>query len=744
MSQSLAMSRFRMNVSRSSRAKSIELASRGFTLLVSFVFALQTGYSQCCCVQSVDYGPPDMCEGLTCDPSSCIDLWVPDGPSAPVLPEYLPVEGLVGWWPFNGNANDESGNANHGFVFGPQLSLDRLGDVGTSYEFDGEDDFISFGDLSYVEAGEFGEYSISLWVNPLRFNSSLDGDQFFLLGDEINQNNGVIYQVHSSHGFGSYTSGSVDYHGYCSCFPSLNDWINYTVVQGDSGQVLYINGISWGLLTTIPNNEVPDTFRLGSFVGCDGPCRRPFHGRLDDIGIWNRALTAEEVMALYLGNQPVLGCTDSAACNFNTSANSDDGSCVFPTCNISGAINYEPEGSCPSESACVFLPGPFPTDGLIAFYPFDGNAIGALPGNPVGEVIGADFGENRFGQSGKSARFQGGDWIRVNDNAGMRPESFAISVWTLMENQGGPILVLAKNAGNGGYESIDIVGWHSNGIMCNIGGPNFWGLWLGDGVDGTFPRGVWNHVVYQFSDAANTVEVFVNGQRVLSGYEYASIQYDSGPWSFGAEFENAVPSWWLHGMVDDFALWNRTLSDCEILQIYTGDLCVPGCTDPAACNFSAEANSDDGSCIEAGCTDPAACNFVPEAGCDDGSCAPAEAVPGCMEAAACNYDAAAVCAGLCVYPPAGSADCGAGSAFCGEGMVWDAAQQQCLIDPAYVAGIAAGAAQGACGPWTVWDAGAGQCVGAATPACASDLSGNGSIGIEDLLILLSEFAMMCP
>jgi hypothetical protein len=132
----------------------------------------------------------------------------------------------------------------------------------------------------------------------------------------------------------------------------------------------------------------------------------------------------------------------------------------------------------------------------------------------------------------------------------------------------------------------------------------------------------------------------------------------------------------------------------DSLQLYLGNPLVSGCTDPAACNFSADANSDDGSCIEAGCTDPAACNFDPEAGCDDGSCAPAEAVPGCMEAAACNYDAAAVCAGPCVYPPAGSADCGAGAAVCGEGRVWDAAQQTCLIDPAYVAGIAAGAAQG--------------------------------------------------
>jgi len=43
------------------------------------------------------------------------------------LPSYLPKDGLVGWWPFNGNANDESGNGNHGTVNGATLTTDRNG-----------------------------------------------------------------------------------------------------------------------------------------------------------------------------------------------------------------------------------------------------------------------------------------------------------------------------------------------------------------------------------------------------------------------------------------------------------------------------------------------------------------------------------------------------------------------------------------------------------------------------------------
>ena len=51
------------------------------------------------------------------------------------VPSYVPTNGLVGWWPFNGNANDESGNGNNGTVNGATLTSDRFGNVNMAYDF---------------------------------------------------------------------------------------------------------------------------------------------------------------------------------------------------------------------------------------------------------------------------------------------------------------------------------------------------------------------------------------------------------------------------------------------------------------------------------------------------------------------------------------------------------------------------------------------------------------------------------
>jgi uncharacterized protein (TIGR02145 family) len=55
-----------------------------------------------------------------------------------------------------------------------------------------------------------------------------------------------------------------------------------------------------------------------------------FRGDFDDFGFWNRALTEEEILALYNSDPSISGCTDSTACNFDSEATSDDGSCVYP------------------------------------------------------------------------------------------------------------------------------------------------------------------------------------------------------------------------------------------------------------------------------------------------------------------------------------------------------------------------------------------------------------------------------
>ena len=53
------------------------------------------------------------------------------------VPNYVPTNGLVAFWPFNGNANDASGNGNNGAVNGATLTTDRNGNANSAYNFDG-------------------------------------------------------------------------------------------------------------------------------------------------------------------------------------------------------------------------------------------------------------------------------------------------------------------------------------------------------------------------------------------------------------------------------------------------------------------------------------------------------------------------------------------------------------------------------------------------------------------------------
>ena len=76
------------------------------------------------------------------------------------IPNYVPSNGLVGWWPFTGNANDESGNANSGAILGATLTSDRFGSPNNAYSFS----------VGYIICGNIAiptldTISISFWYN---------------------------------------------------------------------------------------------------------------------------------------------------------------------------------------------------------------------------------------------------------------------------------------------------------------------------------------------------------------------------------------------------------------------------------------------------------------------------------------------------------------------------------------------------------------------------------------------------
>ena len=208
------------------------------------------------------------------------------------IPSYVPTNGLVGWWPFNGNANDESGNGNHGTVNGATLAADRFGNAGKAYSFDGVDDYIStnnpLGNLS-------SDFSFCVYVNL----SSWKSGQFVHIGiDQIAfPRDGFGYGLGGSHEFVSLLS-NINWYNSGYQFTNLTTWLHACIIRRYNSLLYYVNGAYIGS-NSIPSISPPSNTM---FFASGAPQYENLNGLLDDIAIYNRALTAAEVQQLYLGN----------------------------------------------------------------------------------------------------------------------------------------------------------------------------------------------------------------------------------------------------------------------------------------------------------------------------------------------------------------------------------------------------------------------------------------------------------
>jgi hypothetical protein len=81
-----------------------------------------------------------------------------------VIPDYVSNDGLIGWYPFNGNANDEAQNANDGYVNGASLQLDKNNENNSLFHFDGVDDNISIENDSDFNFDNTDPFSIQVWI----------------------------------------------------------------------------------------------------------------------------------------------------------------------------------------------------------------------------------------------------------------------------------------------------------------------------------------------------------------------------------------------------------------------------------------------------------------------------------------------------------------------------------------------------------------------------------------------------
>jgi hypothetical protein len=176
---------------------------------------------------------------------------------------------------------------------------------------------------------------------------------------------------------------------------------------------------------------------------------------------------------------------------------------------------------------------------------------------------------------------------------------------------------------------------------------------------------------------------------------------------------------WEIELVNGYASSGAVLYDVDLVL---NGVCevnpVPGCTDETACNFAADANTDDGSC-----TYPAAANLDCFGDClndgdGDGVCDEDETA-GCTDPDGCNYDASATDSTACDYPEAGF-DCdGNPLSTCPEDLNGNGLVE--IQDILMLLGD----------------------FGCQTPPCAGDLTGDGITSVADMLAMLSVFGTSC-
>jgi hypothetical protein len=232
------------------------------------------------------------------------------------VPNYVPTNGLVGWWPFNGNANDESGNGNNGTVNGATLTTDRFGVANKAYSFDGVNDFIDNGNNSNLNFVSGQSKTFSFWAN--RINGEIP-----VITKYQNYSSNSNYAIGTGNNqFGIIGNGT----NSLLINDSLIGWNHYLVIlTPQSSAQLFINGyISLTGLLNFSTFQSNWPFFIGKVSGLDiipelGSYEDYYGGRIDDIGIWNRVLSECEIQDLYNAQ---LGSFSNSSASINPTSSS--------------------------------------------------------------------------------------------------------------------------------------------------------------------------------------------------------------------------------------------------------------------------------------------------------------------------------------------------------------------------------------------------------------------------------------
>jgi len=430
---------------------------------------------------------------------------------------------LIAYWPLDGNGNDLSGNGNNGSLYNVTPTTDRFGNGNHAYHFDGSSSYISVADNSALRLNGT-DFTFNAWIKiDSGYNSSY-GSQI-MTKRYSGTNNGwtwsVTGQASSSVGVLSYGPGGGSTNAFGTKTISLNQWHMVTSVYSVSAQQLtiYVDGALDNITSGISTPNAAVTAAL--YIGRDNPNVPSggyfFHGSMDEIRIYNKALSQSAVIQLYKE----------------------------------------------------------PTNGLIAFWPFNGNANDLSGNGHNGSLYNVTPTTDRFGNANSAYHFDGvTSYISVPDSSALRLSlaNFTLNAWIKMDSTynssyGSQIMTKRYSGVNNGW-TWSVTGMASNTIGVLSYGP-------GGGSTNAFGSrqislNQWHMVTSVYNGSTQQLSIYIDGvlDNVTSGISTPNAAVTADLY-IGRDNPN-VPSggYFFNGSMDEVRIYGVALSAAQITQLY--------------------------------------------------------------------------------------------------------------------------------------------------------------------------------
>lgn len=422
----------------------------------------------------------------------------------------------VAYYQFSGNANDAVG-PNHGTVMGgATLTTNRFSQANSAYTFDGIDDKITVPDAPAWDFGT-GDFSLTAWINVNNISTqrivsaghNATGDIWGLgFGNNGVWGSGTRINFFLHNGaYVDYSSAALNY--------TIGTWAFIAVVRSGTQLSMYYNNILVGSFTTSLVANAGSSLTIGARQHNPGNYIEYFDGKIDEVNIYNKAVSQQHLADLYASN-------------------------------------------------------------LVAYYPYSSNPVDFSGHSNNGTASGAVLTTDRFNSAGSAYTFNGiGDNIQAPNNSTFALlNNYSVSAWVKAVSTppaaggGTGFAIAGKDEGSGNNVSKWIFALQNGGLAFHLNGPGLInGLWLYSNPF-TLDLNQWYHCA--MSKSGNNITFYVNGTN-LGTYTLSSPSVDpAAPFSVGY----SEPGINFNGAIDQVKLYNTSLTTEEIKNDFSNSALV--------------------------------------------------------------------------------------------------------------------------------------------------------------------------